>query len=95
MPITKAAKQKTIKKHQKHETDTGSLPVTIAVLSKRIDELAIHLQTNKKDKHSRRGLLGMVAERRKLLTRMMESDQDAYAKLTKELGLKTKTAKTT
>lgn len=92
MPITKAAKTKTIKKHQKHDADTGSLPVTIAVLSKRIDELANHLQTHKKDKHSRRGLLGMVAERRKLLGRLSETDRDAYEKLTKELGLKTKTA---
>ena len=92
MPITKAQKKNTIKKHQKHEEDTGSLPVTIAVLSKRIDELASHLQTHKKDKHSRRGLLGMVSERRKLLTRLMETDRNAYEKLTKELGLKTKTA---
>lgn len=66
--------------------------MTIAVLSKRIDELANHLQTHKKDKHSRRGLLGMVAERRKLLGRLSETDRDAYEKLTKELGLKTKTA---
>jgi len=92
MPITKEAKAKTIKKHQKKDGDTGSLPVTIALLSQKIDELASHLQEHKKDKHSRRGLMGMVTERRKLLITLMESDRKAYEALTKELGLKTKAA---
>ena len=92
MPITKEAKAKTIKKFQATEADTGSLPVTIALLSKQIEELAAHLQTHKKDKHSRRGLMGMVTKRRKLLKTLMESDRAGYEKLTKDLGLKTKTA---
>ncbi len=92
MPITKAAKAKTIKKHGKSDVDTGSLPVTIALLSQQIDELASHLQTHKKDKHSRRGLMGMVTRRRKLLLTLMESDRKLYEKVTKDLGLKTKEA---
>lgn len=90
MPITKKAKAKTIKKHQKNDQDTGSLTVIIALLSQKIDELASHLQIHKKDKHSRRGLLKMVADRRKHLLTLMNSDRKGYEALTKDLGLKTK-----
>ena len=57
-------KQTVIKKHQMHEKDTGSPEVQIAVLSAKIDELATHLKKHKKDNHSRRGLIKMVADRR-------------------------------
>lgn len=93
MPITKEKKAKVIKKHQQGSEDTGSLPVTIGLLSQKIDELASHLQTHKKDKHSRRGLMGLVTRRRKLLRTLMESDRSLYEKTTKDLGLKTKTEK--
>jgi small subunit ribosomal protein S15 len=63
--LTTKKKQVVIKKHQTHETDTGSSHVQVAILSSRIDELASHLKTHKKDMHSRRGLIKMVADRRK------------------------------
>ena len=62
--LTKTKKAKVIKEVAVHDTDTGSTEVQVAVLSKRIDELAAHLKKNNKDNHSRRGLLGMVADRR-------------------------------
>jgi small subunit ribosomal protein S15 len=62
--LTKTKKAKVIKEVAVHATDTGSAEVQVAVLSKRIDELAAHLKKNNKDNHSRRGLLGMVADRR-------------------------------
>ena len=62
--LTKTKKTKIVKEVQVHETDTGSPEVQIAILSKRIDELASHLKKNPKDNHSRRGLLQMVADRK-------------------------------
>ena len=65
--LTKTKKSKVIKEVAVHATDTGSPEVQIAILSKRIEELTKHLKKNNKDNHSRRGLLGMVADRRKHL----------------------------
>jgi len=65
--LTKQKKEKIIKDSRINKKDTGSPEVQISILSKRIDELAKHLKKNRKDKHSRRGLLGMVADRRKHL----------------------------
>ena len=62
--LKKKKKEKVIKKHQRHEKDTGSPEVQIAVLSEKIDSLAEHLKKHKKDNHSRRGLIKMVADRR-------------------------------
>jgi small subunit ribosomal protein S15 len=62
--LTTKKKQAVIKKHQEHSTDTGSKPVQIAVLTQRIEVLADHLKKHKKDNHSRRGLIKMVADRR-------------------------------
>jgi small subunit ribosomal protein S15 len=62
--LTKRKKANEIQKAQRHDTDTGSPEVQIAVLTRRIEELSAHLDKNRKDKHSRRGLLGLVAERR-------------------------------
>lgn len=73
---------------RRHEGDTGSTEVQIALLSRRIDELSTHLKRNTKDKHSRRGLLGLVADRRKHLKYLEETDTKSYNALIKKLGLK-------
>jgi small subunit ribosomal protein S15 len=75
-----------------HDKDTGSPEVQVAILSRRIEELTDHLKKNKKDKHSRRGLLQMVASRQTHLNFLMKSDTRRYNALTKKLGLKKKTA---
>ncbi len=80
-------KTATIKKHQTHGTDTGSDEVQIAMLSMRIDELAEHLKTHKKDNHSRKGLIKMVANRRTKLTQYKKKDAVKHADLTKKLKL--------
>ena len=81
-------KQNVIKKSQLHGTDTGSPEVQVAMLSARIDELAIHLKKHKKDNHSRRGLLRMVSRRRKLLDYLKGKDVDSYRNLIQRLGLR-------
>ena len=73
---------------KRHDADTGSPEAQVAMLTKQINELAKHLKKNKKDFHSRRGLLQMVANRRKHLKYLERKDADAYAKLIKKLGLK-------
>lgn len=86
--LTQRKKQNIIKEHQLHEKDTGSPEVQIAITTKRIDELATHLKSHPKDRHSRRGLLGMVNRRRKLLKYFSEKSPLNYKKLIKKLGLK-------
>lgn len=86
--LTKRKKANAIKKTQRHDGDTGSPEAQVAVLSKRIDELSAHLKKNHKDNHSRRGLLQMVANRRKHLKYLEGKDAKAYGKLVKALGLK-------
>lgn len=86
--LTKTKKQKIIKEVKVHDTDTGSAEVQIAVLSKRIDDLTKHLKTNKKDKHSRRGLLGLVADRKSHMKYLEKKDPKRYNSLIKKLGLK-------
>ncbi len=71
-----------------HETDTGSPEVQIAVLSRRIDDLAAHLKKNNKDNHSRRGLLQMVADRRTHLKYLEKSDKKRFNSIVKKLSLK-------
>lgn len=71
-----------------HDKDTGSAPVQIAVLSKKIDELAKHLKTHPKDFHSRRGLLGMVADRQTHMRYLAKKSSRRYNEVTKKLGLK-------
>ena len=83
--LTTKKKQKIIKKHQLHEKDTGSPDVQIAILSKRIDELATHLKTHKKDNHSRRGLIKMVADRRGHLKHLEKTDTKRHAVATKNI----------
>ncbi|MBP6884957.1 MAG: 30S ribosomal protein S15 [Candidatus Pacebacteria bacterium] len=77
-----------IKKHQVHDKDTGSPEVQVAILSTRIDELAKHLKTHKKDNHSRRGLLKMVADRRTHLKYLEKKSKTRFAAVTKKLEVK-------
>lgn len=86
--LTKQKKSKIIVKHQTHKTDTGSAEVQIAILSEEIEKLTSHLKKHPKDNHSRRGLLGMVSKRRKLLEWLKGENEKRYKKITKELGLK-------
>ncbi len=85
--LTKNKKAKVIKEVAVHATDTGSTEVQVAVLTKRIDELANHLKKNAKDNHSRRGLLGMVADRRTHLKYLEKKSPKRYTALVKKLGL--------
>ncbi len=87
MALTSEEKQNIIKKFAREKGDTGSPEVQIALLSNQIDKLAAHLKEHKKDTHSRRGLLSMVAKRRRLLTYLRKRDEKRYKKLTKELKL--------
>lgn len=81
-------KQDIIKKSRVHDTDTGSSSVQVALLSTQIDHLAEHLKKNKKDFHSRRGLLKMVATRRAHLRYLETHDKKAYDAVVKKFGLK-------
>jgi len=86
--LSQKKKESVIKEHRLHDTDTGSAEVQVALDSHRIDELALHLKKHPKDKHSRRGLLGMVNKRRKLLHYLSEEAPVSYKKIIKKLGLK-------
>ena len=86
--LTAKKKAKVIKDSAHHELDTGSASVQVALLSKQIDELAKHLKKNPKDFHSRRGLLQMVADRRKHLRYLENNDKRKYNAIVKKLGLK-------
>lgn len=86
--LTKRKKASEMAKTQLHETDTGSPQTQIALLTRRIEELSEHLNKNHKDKHSRRGLLGLVADRRKHLKYLETTNRRAYGTLVKKLGLK-------
>lgn len=77
-----------IKKYKLHQQDTGSPEVQVAIFTERIEELIKHLRRNKKDHHSRRGLLGMVSKRKRLLTYLKRQDDKRYRTITKKLGLK-------
>lgn len=81
-------KQKIIDKFGQKKGDTGSPEVQVALLSLKIDKLAEHLEINKKDNHSRRGLLKVIAKRRRILNYLQKLDEKRYKKLIKEVGLK-------
>jgi len=81
-------KQAVIRKFQVEETDTGSTPVQVAVLTERINYLTDHFRAHKKDHHGRRGLLAMISKRRRLLAYLRRTDLAGYRKLIKELGLR-------
>lgn len=86
--MKKTNKAVTIKKYSKHGSDTGSTEVQVAVLTDRINSLVEHLKINKKDHHSRRGLLMMVGKRKRLLNYLYSTDKKRYAVLASNLGLK-------
>ncbi|TSC82634.1 MAG: small subunit ribosomal protein S15 [Parcubacteria group bacterium Gr01-1014_20] len=86
--LTKRVKARVVGEHQGHDKDTGSASVQVGVLSRQIDELALHLKKNPKDNHSRRGLLKMVSKRRKFLDYLKKKEPETYAKVVKKLGLK-------
>ncbi len=86
--LTKRKKEKVIKEVAIHDTDSGSPEVQIAILTKRIDELTTHLKKHDKDKHSRRGLLQMVADRRTHLKYLEGKDKKRYNAIVKKLSLK-------
>lgn len=86
--MLKSEKTEIIKKYARHEGDTGSPEVQIAVLTKRINDLTEHLRTNQKDHHSRRGLLKMVGHRRNLLVYLYNKDVERYRSLVKKLGIR-------
>ncbi|HEV8176249.1 MAG TPA: 30S ribosomal protein S15 [Gemmatimonadales bacterium] len=88
MTLTVEAKREIVTKFGKDETDTGSTAVQVALLSARISELTEHLREHKKDHHSRRGLLMLVGQRRRLLNYLRSSDLDRYRSLIQELGLR-------
>ncbi|KKS44929.1 MAG: 30S ribosomal protein S15 [Parcubacteria group bacterium GW2011_GWA2_42_18] len=85
--LAKIKKQKVIKDFQKHEKDTGSSEVQVAMLSRRIEELSAHLKKNKKDFSSRRGLLKIVSDRRKHLKYLEKKSKTKYNALVKKLKL--------
>ncbi|MFC2155942.1 30S ribosomal protein S15 [Acidobacteriota bacterium] len=88
MSITSEDKQKLIGRYQRDHKDTGSPEVQVSVLTTRIKNLTEHFKVHKKDNHSRRGLLGLVARRRKLLDYLRRKDYNKYLKTIQELGLR-------
>ncbi len=86
--MLKEEKQAIIKEFAIHEGDTGSPEVQIAVLTKRINDLNVHLKEHKKDNHSRRGLLKMVGQRRGLLQYLTKVDIERYRAIVEKLGLR-------
>ena len=86
--MEKARKEEIIKKFARHEGDTGSAEVQIALLTERINHLNEHLATNKHDNHSRRGLLKMVGERRGLLKYLQQIDIERYRNLVAKLEIR-------
>ncbi len=81
-------KAEVLSKHKKHDKDTGSPEVQVALLTERINELGDHFKTHKKDHHSRRGMLKLVGQRRRLLDYLKKNDVDRYRTLIKRLGLR-------
>jgi len=88
MVVIKEDKKKIIKKYQYHTTDTGSPEVQIALLTERINDLTEHLIKNKKDFHSKQGLLKMVGKRRRLLNYLKDKDIEKYRKVIDALNLR-------
>ena len=88
MSITAETKKKVIVKHARNKGDTGSPEVQIALLTNRINHLTSHFEKNKKDHHSRRGLLMMVSNRRSLLNYLKKTKFTTYEKLLADLGLR-------
>ena len=88
MSITPELKEQLIKEYATKEGDTGSPDVQVAILTSRISTLTEHFKTHKKDNHSRRGLLKLVAQRRKLLDYVRRKDEERYKSLISKLGIR-------
>jgi small subunit ribosomal protein S15 len=88
MALTKERKQELIERFGSDEADTGRAEVQIALLTERINQVNAHLGSNRKDHHSRRGLLMLVGKRRRLLNYLRHSDLERYRALIRELGLR-------
>lgn len=88
MPLAKDTKATIIGEHAKHEGDTGSPEVQVALLTQRIRDLTEHLRTHKHDHHCRRGLLKLVGQRRRLLNYLKKTDIERYRAIVANLGLR-------
>jgi small subunit ribosomal protein S15 len=88
LSLTKEKKTEVIGKFASHEGDTGSPEVQVALLTARINDLTEHLRTHSKDHHSRRGLLMLVGQRRRLLNYLNRHDVERYRSIVQELGLR-------
>lgn len=88
MAITKERKTELVTSHRRHDVDTGSAEIQIALLTERITQLADHLKDHKKDHASRRGLLKMVGKRSRLLRYLTDTDRERYQKIIASLGLR-------
>ncbi len=88
MSLAREQKETIIKDYKLHEGDTGSPEVQIALISERLNSLTTHFQAHKKDHHSRRGLLKLVGQRRRLLIYLKTTDKERYEQLIKKLGLR-------
>ncbi len=88
MPIAKTDKNTIIRDYARHENDTGSPEVQIALLTTRISQLTEHLKIHRHDEHSRRGLLKLVGQRRRHLRYLSQTNPDAYRELIQRLGLR-------
>ena len=90
MPLAKEVKTKAITDFHRHETDTGSPEVQVAILTTRIQQLTEHLRNNKQDQSCRRGLLKMVGQRRRLLAYLRKTEYQRYLQVTERLSLRHK-----
>lgn len=88
MSLEKKTKTEIIEKHARHDGDTGSPEVQIALLTERIVQLTRHMKEHSHDQHSRRGLLKLVGQRRRQLKYLSRTNPDSYRQLIKELGLR-------
>ena len=88
MSITTERKQELVREFGANDNDTGSTAVQVAILTERIKNLTAHMQTHKKDFHSRRGLLVMVGQRRRLLDYLKRTDRPGYQQILQRLGLR-------
>ena len=88
MPLTKEKKERLIREYRMHDEDTGSPEVQVALLTERINQLTGHLKGHTKDFSSRRGLLKLVGQRRRLLDYLKDTDLEGYKKIVEELGLR-------
>jgi len=88
LPLTREKKERLIREYRMHDKDTGSPEVQIALLTERINQLTEHLKGHAKDFSSRKGLLNLVGQRRRLLDYLKDTDLEGYRKIVEELGLR-------